>query len=369
MEPGHRECPGPALWMEPADRRKNECVESRISENREDEKFVMTGIDGLTEDDVERRIQVGQDVVLGGIEIHAKFVQVNGDAGISIEYRAPSGTGGGPEGIKDINERLAGLCRDSVMVMNDDARFRLLEIVERDGGKERMLYRLVVTLQITEDGICRSTVSDLIDPAFGEADTGIAGRARQVRETIEQLFAGDAGVPGWDTEPESEEMFTISPGTNYPLAIKEQTEEEARRGMLEGEEFMVIEIQVIGFIEKDRGEESFAFNYVAAMNENAVSLPWMKEKIRLLSKVCQDTVLTMNDLITRRIYRSIRKTGARELLLYRLSVWVSVHDDGSPRWSIRDQIDPVFCREDSSVEKRAVEARRLAGMVMEEMAG
>lgn len=329
----------------------------------------MTGIDGLTDEDVAKRIQDGEDVILGGIEIHAKFVTVQGDAGISIEYRAPAGAGGAPEGIKDINERLAGLCRDSVMTMNDDARFRLLEIVERDGGKERMLYRFVVTSHVAEDGIRRSTVSDLIDPAFGEVDEGIAGRARQARETIEQLMAGDAGEAGGESEPESEEMFELIPKTNYPLAIKDQTEEEARLGMLEGEEFMILEIQVIGFIEKYRGKESLTFDFIAAMSEKAVSSPWMKEKIRLLSKVCEDTVLGMNNLITRRLYRSIRETGARELCLYRLSVWASVGDDGSHRWNIRDQIDPAFSREDSSVEKRAVEARRLAGMVMEEKVG
>jgi len=329
----------------------------------------MTGISGLTDEEFERRILEGQDVVLGGTEIHAKFVKYLGDAGISIEYRAPSGAGGDPEGIEDINDRLAGLCRDSVMAMNDDARFRLLEVVERDEGRDRMLYRFVVTSHVTEDGIRRITVSDLIDPAFGQIDEGIAVRARQARETIEQLMAGDAGVAIWDMEPESEEMFKIIPRTNYPVEIKEQTEEEIRRGVLEGEEFMVIEIQVIGFIDNHQGEESFAFDYIAAINENAVSFPWMKEKIRLLSKVCQDTVLAMNNPVTGRLYRSIRETGARDLCLYRLSVWASVLDDGSPRWSIRDRIDPVFSREDVSVEKRAAEARRLAVLVMEERAG
>ncbi|MDP2797891.1 MAG: hypothetical protein Q8N94_10335 [Methanoregula sp.] len=48
-------------------------------------------------------------------------------------------------------------------------------------------------------------------------------------------------------------MFELVPMTKYPPAIKEQTDEEARRGLLEGEEFMLIGIRVIDFIEKYRG--------------------------------------------------------------------------------------------------------------------
>ena len=150
----------------------------------------MTKIKGLTEDEVERRIREGQEVVLGGVEIHAKFVKIRGNSGISIEYLAPAGESGGPEGIADINARLAGLCKGSVMAMNDRARHRLMDLVERDGGKDRMIYRFVVTSCVADNGMRESRVSDLIDPEFGQLDTGIGERARQARKTIEQLLAG-----------------------------------------------------------------------------------------------------------------------------------------------------------------------------------
>ena len=51
----------------------------------------MTKIKRLTEDEVERRIREGQEVVIGGIEIHAKFAKVQGNCGICIEYLAPAG--------------------------------------------------------------------------------------------------------------------------------------------------------------------------------------------------------------------------------------------------------------------------------------
>jgi len=100
------------------------------------------------------------------------------------------------------------------------------------------------------------------------------------------------------------------------------------------------------------------------MSGKALSSEWMKEKIRLISKVCEDTVMGIDNLTTRRLSAAIRKTGTRELCAYRLSVWCSLNDDGSPRYSIRDQIDPVFAENDPAAERRAVEARRLAEIVM-----
>jgi hypothetical protein len=75
----------------------------------------------MTEQTIERMILEGREIVLGGVEIHAKFARVHGDPGISIEYTPPLGVDGAPEGIEDINERLSGLCRTRIMTMNDRA--------------------------------------------------------------------------------------------------------------------------------------------------------------------------------------------------------------------------------------------------------
>jgi len=303
----------------------------------------------------------GEEVVLGGVEVHVKFTRYQGDPGIQLDLTAPAGADGAPEGVEDINVRLAGLCRATVMNMNDPARLRLLALVEQDGGNDRLLYRLVVTAQTAADGSHVTRVDDRIDPAFARIDAGVAGRASGCRQQIERLLAKNEG----EDEYKSEEMFEILEKTNYPLDIKEQTEEEARQGMLEGEEFMLLEIQVIGFVERHRGNESLAFDYIAAMSQKALSSEWMKEKIRLISKVCEDTVMGIDKQTTRRLSASILGTEARELCLYRLSVWCSMRDDGSPRYSVRDRIDPGFERNDPSAGKRADEARRLAGVVME----
>lgn len=166
-----------------------------------------------------------------------------------------------------------------------------------------------------------------------------------------------------------EDTFEVVTEIKYRPEIKEQTEEEARRGLLEGEEYMVLEIQVIGMVEIFEGKDSLTVDYLAACNQNAVASPWMKERMSLLSDICEGTVMVLTRQIRTRLFRQIQKRDEQELCLYRLSAWLSMGDDGSQRWSIRDQIDPVFEHDDRAVGKRAKEARRLAGKVMEHKAG
>lgn len=315
----------------------------------------------MKESDAEKKI-LEEEVVLGGVEVHVKFTRVHGDPGIMLEFTPPSGTGGAPQGSEGMNGILAGFCRETVMNMDDDARLRLLALVERDGGKDRMLYRLTATVWVDANGEDGTTVSDWIDPAFAEIDAGVAGRALECRKQVELLLSRVRA--GMEERTESEEMFEIIGRTKYPPAVKERTEEEARQAMLAGEELMILEIQVIGSLEKYRGRNFLSFDYIAAMSEKALSSEWMKEKIRLLSKVCEDTVMGIDNATTRRISAAIRKSTARDLCPYRLSVWCSMNDDGSPRYSIRDTIDPVFTENDPAAGTRATEARRLAGMVM-----
>jgi len=155
----------------------------------------------------------------------------------------------------------------------------------------------------------------------------------------------------------------------YKPEIIERTDEEARRGMLEGEAFMVLEIQVIGMVEDYQGKDSLTIDYLAACNQKALASRWMKEKIRSLTNVCEVTVMGITNRMRARLFLHIKKQADQELCLYRLSAWMSMGDDGSQCWSIRDQIDPVFEQLDTSVEGRATEARRRAGNVMEQQAG
>jgi hypothetical protein len=61
-----------------------------------------------------------------------------------------------------------------------------MALVEQDGGNDRMLDRLVVTVRTADDGSHESRVRDFIDPEFVRVDCGIARRALACRQEIER---------------------------------------------------------------------------------------------------------------------------------------------------------------------------------------
>ncbi len=342
--------------------------------------------------------------VLGGAELHVKFVQHEQGPGIMLEFTPPHRPDGKDEGIPDINARLSGVCRSYILDMEDPARYRLLALVEKDGGMDRMLYRLVVAGRVSEDKSRRTRVLDRIDPEFLEIDAGLAGRALACRQEIERVLAGGkprplpgeplpgakrhhrgrrprdrahsretstgpmvvrGGIAGDENPERSEPVFEVLGTPQYPLDVPERTAEEVREGLLRGQEFLVLQMQVVGTIEKGPDRESIAMDYLAAINQNAVSSEWMRERIGLLASVCEQTIMATGSQTTRRLFASLRKRGEEEKCLYRLSVWAAMMDDGKPRYSIRDEIDPVFLQEDPEAGIRSAEARRLAAKVME----
>jgi hypothetical protein len=299
--------------------------------------------------------------VLGGVEVHVKFTRYHEDFGIQLDFTPPKGNDGTLMGIEEINNALTGFCQKIVMEMDDEARLRLLALVEQDGGNDRVLYRLVVTTREADDGIPEIRIEDRIDPAFSRLDHGVAVRADRFRQEIERLL----DEPPEGLRGESEEMFEVLGMTDHPPEIDEHTEDEVRQGLIEGQEFLLIEMQVKGSAEQHGGRESLALDYIAAMNPGALSSPWMKEQIRLLAKICEDTIMALGMTVARRLLAMVQRSGTHELCLYRLSVWYSMNDDGSPRYEIRDWIDPGFSRRDPGAGKRAGEARRLAAAIME----
>jgi hypothetical protein len=148
----------------------------------------MTTIVKVTEDEAMKMALEGHEVVLGGVEVHVRFMRYKGDPGIALEFTPPYGKDDVPDWMEDIDNRLAGLCRQTVMNMNDHARTRLLRLTERDGGKDRMIYRLVVTSRIMDDGSHENRVDDYVDPEFEKVDRGVAGRATEARLAVERVM-------------------------------------------------------------------------------------------------------------------------------------------------------------------------------------
>ena len=148
----------------------------------------MTKIVTATEDEAMKLALEGNALILGGVEVHVRFVRHKGDPGISLEFTPPYGKDDVPHWMEDIDNRLAHLSRQTVMNMNDHARKRLLRLVEQDGGKDRTIYRLVVTSRIMDDGSHENRVDDYIDPEFEKVDRGVAGRAAEARLAVERVM-------------------------------------------------------------------------------------------------------------------------------------------------------------------------------------
>ena len=150
----------------------------------------MTKIVTATEDEAMKLALEGNALILGGVEVHVHFVRYQGDPGIVVEFLPPYGTDDVPDWMEDIDNRLAHLSRQTVMNMTDHARKRLLRLVEQDGGKDRMIYRLVVTSRIMDYGSHENRVDDYIDPEFEKVDRGVAGRATEARLAIGRVMGG-----------------------------------------------------------------------------------------------------------------------------------------------------------------------------------
>jgi len=148
----------------------------------------VTEVTEITEENLQKIILEGNEIVLGSVEVHAKCVKVRNDSGIMIDYKPAFGATAIPDWMADINARLAGLVRTGVMAMNDQARIRLLAMLERCSGDGRMLYRLFVTSRVADDGSHENRVRDLIDPDFASIDKGLEGRARAGRQRIERVL-------------------------------------------------------------------------------------------------------------------------------------------------------------------------------------
>jgi hypothetical protein len=301
--------------------------------------------------------------ILCGTELHVRFGETHGMQGMIIDWVPACGPDGLPAGDEIANNTVAGICREQLLYsMEAGARDRLIGLAEKDGGRDRMLYRLVVSAREPGENFDPPCITDQIDPTFAAIDTGLAQRAGACRAEIGHILAGD-----YLTEDQrAEKTFEVLESPEFPPAIPDRTEEESRRALLAGEECLLLELQVIGVIDRKQGRESFGLDCVAAMSQKALSSPWMQEKAGSLSDVCANTVMGISPQTTRRLGAAIAKSGTGKTCLYRLSVMIAMNEDGSPRYAIRDTVDPLFPELDSAIGHRAAEARRLAAKVMEE---
>ena len=151
-----------------------------------------------------------------------------------------------------------------------------------------------------------------------------------------------------------------------PDIITEFTDEkEVRRAFLEGEEFLVLEIQVVGKVEDDK-KDPLTIEYLAVCNTKALMTPWMQDKIGKLTLICKRTVMNLRPKKIASLIPLIKEHDNQEVCLYRLSAWVFMDEDGTKKWIIRDQIDQVLVKVDANALHKAESAREWAKEVLEE---
>ena len=152
----------------------------------------------------------------------------------------------------------------------------------------------------------------------------------------------------------------------YKLDIKERTEDEVRRAFIEGEEFLVLEIQVVGTVDDAKDKDPLTIEYLAVCNTKVLTTSWMQDTIGKLTIICKKTVMNLKPKRIAGLIPLIKKHDKQEVCLYRLSAWLFMDEDGTKKWNIKDKIDPALIEVDTLAPKKAEDAREWAKEVLVE---
>ena len=152
----------------------------------------------------------------------------------------------------------------------------------------------------------------------------------------------------------------------YKLDIKERAENEVRRAFIEGEEFLVLEIQVVGTLDESKDKEPLTIEYLAVCNTKVLMTSWMQDKIGKLTTICKKTVMNLKPQRIAGLIPLIKMHDKQEVCLYRLSAWVFMDEDGTKKWNIMDKIDPALIEVDAFALQKADDAREWAKEVLVE---
>jgi hypothetical protein len=152
----------------------------------------------------------------------------------------------------------------------------------------------------------------------------------------------------------------------YKLDIKERAEDEVLRAFMEGEEFFVLEIQVVGTVDDTKDRDPLTIEYLAVCNTKVLTTFWMQDKIGKLTTICKKTVMNLRPHRIAGLIPLIKMHDKQEVCLYRLSAWLFMDEDGTKKWNLKDKIDPALIEVDALAPKKAEDAREWAKEVLVE---
>ncbi|MDO9034560.1 MAG: hypothetical protein Q7U51_05085 [Methanoregula sp.] len=152
----------------------------------------------------------------------------------------------------------------------------------------------------------------------------------------------------------------------YKMDIKERAEDVVLRAFMEGEEFLVLEIQVVGTLDESKDKDPLTIEYLAVCNTKVLMTSWMQDKNGKLTTICKKTVMNLKPQRIAGLIPFIKMHDKREVCLYRLSAWVFMDEDGTKKWNIKDKIDPALIEVDALALQKAESAREWAKEVLVE---
>lgn len=146
--------------------------------------------------------------------------------------------------------------------------------------------------------------------------------------------------------------------------FSEATGKQIDRALLEGDQFLITEVRIVGKQEQFKGQAAYSLEFQAAVRKERID-PWMQDKIRRLSDICNKTVMKVDDRTRDKIFTLLKENRGEAVCLYRLEVWMSMGDGGSIVWDVQDYIHPGFVKMDQgAVLRRADDARKEATVMM-----
>ena len=126
----------------------------------------------------------------GGIELHARIVEVAGRPGVDFICEPAIHDREVPDEIAEYNRAIENMCRATVANFPDPRNLaRFYREVKKDGSRNRCWYRVTVTGHVTAEEEIKARVSDVIDPAFLRADPHVKFRAKQLRAMLQRGLA------------------------------------------------------------------------------------------------------------------------------------------------------------------------------------
>jgi hypothetical protein len=172
---------GPKIFPQTKRRDENDRIFSK-------EEFCMKETTTQKDNENEGEILNENEILVGGVELLARSPRYPRRAGVAIEYRPIAPAENSVVSAGDMGRCLAVICR-TIIAVDERTRKKVRRLIARDGGTDRILYRLAVSLRRANDK-AECIVRNSVDPEFLRFDPGFIEESNKIRQTIRHMLQG-----------------------------------------------------------------------------------------------------------------------------------------------------------------------------------